>query len=399
MYERIDLESEGELPGAELADRWLDTRENSTYALVTVQRALLLELLLEPVEAAQDQAQALLDGEQGVSADPARELTTQLRAYDAVAATFTNAVRGTAVARTATGGPSNLTRRADQVYARSKQFLASVSAGVAAKAARIRIRKQSGDGQKGDPREHLSEDLSARFTFETETGEEVEMTYLPVRFRSDRPQDGPLPTLAPRASTTDAQGLVSCGVGDLVADRQGRGGVIVEVDVERLGPSRLSDVLPSETFVYSVLTIGETSVAVGVETIYESAALPGVDMTREIAGHLTSIGFRAARRPDVLKLQGDELRRQLGNGFQYLLRGTVLAEYSSEDDGYHYFQATAEIEVVHLASGRVVQTIAPERALKVWKTKTAAGATAAVMTLQPSLLKELDRLFVDGFGR
>jgi len=399
MYERIDLESEGDLPGAEVRDRWLDSRENTTYVLVSVDRELLLELLLEPVEASQTQAEAILEGQEAVDPDPARELTTQLRAYDAVAETFTDALRATSVASTATRGPSILSNRAQRAYTHSKQFLADLSDDVARKSSRIQIRKHGGDGQKGDPRERLEDDLEASVWYTTDAGEEVEMTFLPMRFRPAGAEGDVGPTLTPNAATTDARGLISCGVSDVVAGRSGRGSIVIEVDVERLGPSRLSDVLPSETFVFSVLTVGETTVAVGVDTTHEGRSLEGVDVTRSLSGHLTAVGFKAVGRTDVLGPSESELARLLGADFDYVLRGTVLAEYRHEENGYHYYQATAEIQVVHLRSGRVVHTIAPERALKLWKSRAPAGAAAAVMTLEPTLFEHVDRVFVDGFGR
>jgi hypothetical protein len=381
MYERIDLESEGDLPGAEVRDRWLDSRENTTYVLVSVDRELLLELLLEPVEASQTQAEAILEGQDAVDPDPARELTTQLRAYDAVAETFTDALRATSVASTATRGPSILSNRAQRAYNPSKQFLADLSDDVARKSSRIQIRKHGGDGQKGDPRERLEDDLEASVWYTTDAGEEVEMTFLPMRFRPAGAEGDVGPTLTPNSATTDARGLISCGVSDVVAGRSGRGSIVVEVDVERLGP------------------VGETTVAVGVDTIHEGRSLEGVDVSRSLSGHLTAVGFKAVGRPDVLGPSESELARLLGADFDYVLRGTVLAEYRHEENGYHYYQATAEIQVVHLRSGRVVHTIAPERALKLWKTRAPAGAAAAVMTLEPTLFEHVDRVFVDGFGR
>ncbi|MDG2149355.1 MAG: hypothetical protein P8N09_07510, partial [Planctomycetota bacterium] len=57
----------------------------------------------------------------------------------------------------------------------------------------------------------------------------------------------------------------------------------------------------------------------------------------------------------------------------------------------------ARLQIVHVPTGRVVQTLTRE-ARKPWAERTEGGATAAVIALQQDLLQVLDQQFVSGFA-
>jgi hypothetical protein len=398
MMEHILIESEGDLPGAKISDRWVDAGRNEICVRVTVDRELLVKLLLDPVEESQLKAQGLLDGLKQTSTNAAQELVITLKAYDLVARTFTDAMRATSAARS--GGRSGMgtptAAHAQQVYGKSRAILDQLSAQVARTAPRIHVLKMQGDGQRGDPWEPLAESLVGRVTFDVD-GDTVPMAEFPMRYRAQVSDGARTPTLVHGSATTDADGHIRCDVTELVADRQGSGQIVLEVDVESLGPSLLSDTLPSATFVYAVRTAGQTAVAVDIETRYDGQLLERPDLTTVIAGHLSSAGFQASGRPGLTGLDVQAVAGALADDARYAVRGDVTASYSSRDGDYYWYVARARLEIVHVPTGRVVQTLTRE-ARKPWSERTNAGASAVVIALQNDLLAVLDQEFVSGFA-
>ncbi|MDG2148763.1 MAG: hypothetical protein P8N09_04480, partial [Planctomycetota bacterium] len=228
MLEQIQIESEGDLPGAEVNDRWIDPSANATYVRVTVDRELLVRMLLDPVEESQLKAQGLLDGQQEASADAAQELLITLKAYALVAQTFTDALRANSAARS--GSQSSRATpnvaRAQQLYARSRTMLDQLAEQVARTAPLMQITVVQGDAQRGDPWERLDNALEGRVTLEID-GARQPMAQLPMRFRAPLPEGARAPTLVQSSATTNADGVIRCEVSELAAGQQGEGKIVL----------------------------------------------------------------------------------------------------------------------------------------------------------------------------
>ena len=397
--EEIRLQSEGDLPGARDTDRWVDAAANTTWVRVTVERELLVNQWLDPAREARLSAEAQLEGLADAAPDPVNALSLRLSAYDQVASHFTPVLKANAAARAGSDkGGSPLLNEARFEYDAHTSFLSRVAEQVALQASLIRVEALNGDGQVGDPRQPLVEPLVGRVTMEVE-GEQRPLAGLPVRFRADFPGARRLPGLSPSGDVTDADGRVWCEVDDLVAGVDGQGIVYLEVGVESLGGSRLSESLRPARFLYSVRRSNQTGVAVGIDTVSGETRLTAADSNPFVADHLAAAGFRAATRPDIAGLDAERLPAVLGDEFQYAVIGRVNAEFLSPQGSRHLYQAVGELTVVHLGTGEVADTLSDTFKLLRDDRTDAAASAAARELVRRKLLPLLDERFVADFAR
>ena len=396
ITENIVISAESDLPGAEVVDSWEDSREDITYVLVSVDRSHLLDRLLPGVEQANLSAAELLASNADPEADPARALIMAMTAYGLVAATFGDAAKAKVVADGSPGAT-----RTQSAFDRSAALKNKAAERLATLASSIHIAKLSGDNQSGVARGALPQPLEAGFSYRRADQSEVPLSGLPVRFRAE---SQPGPALAASSTTTDANGRVRCTVADIASTGQASNRIVVEPDLAQLAPGAQVAMPVSEAFVYSLPTPGQTPVAVSVQTRFDGRPLDLDFVSGDVASHLSSRGFEAEVRPQLVGLGLDALRSRLGQSFRYVVRGEATAWLGNREGGaagLQYVLAKAKLDVVDLVSGDVF-TITSAEAKSAYApdqvTDSEAGAVKALRALRSKLQTALDTEFVSLFG-
>jgi hypothetical protein len=387
LTENITLSASGELPGAEVLERWQDGRAGESHALVAVDREDLLDVLLPPVEQSHIAAVELLTQQTDLDREPTRAILNAVQAFGLVSGTFGDATRAKVVAR---GTP--FAGRADQDFQRGSALMADASELLATVAGSMNVAITAGDDQRGTPRGSLPAPLEARFTISTSDGRSLPLVDLPVRFRSETDAS---PSLAAPA-TTDSQGKIRCRVDDLVATGRSSNRILVEVDLESLAPQLPGGRLPREAFVYRLPTPAQTAIAVSVEAQFSGRPLVEGFVGENVAGHLSERGFDVGTREGLQGLSLTDLRRALGDRYQFVVRGTANAWHSSQEQQLHLFRSQAQLEVVELSTGRI-QSLTTGEQLAGHSDASEQGAIKALRQLRRPLLELLDEEFVSLF--
>jgi hypothetical protein len=210
-------------------------------------------------------------------------------------------------------------------------------------------------------------------------------------------------SFAPPATSTDEKGEVSVMVTELRPTGRGGNTVLMRPDVAGLAPALADTHVPAARFGYSLPTPASTRVLVSVAEVFEQGAMSQGPVAEALADHLSGYGFDArtdaARKLFPVDLAGrspTELRELLGDDVDVVVRGSARVRISSRSQGLVWFRASAELQVVELATGRST-SLATGDVKQAATSADAAGARRALQHLQPVLAKRLDEAFVASY--
>jgi hypothetical protein len=394
VRERIRVTTQQEdLPGVEVVERWVNPGRREVYVLVRVPRDLLMDRWLPGVGAAIAEAESFLTtADEFSTRDPGRAIHNTLEAYRVVSGAYGDAVKANVVGR-----DSPWAGDARRAFGHASQLLADTSARLARLVGGVSILKLSGDGQPGSVRGDLRDPLQVRLEFRDHDGKLRPLVNVPVRFAPATPGAA---TILADSSTTDSAGEITCRVTDLNATGLASNEIAVQPGFRSVAPDLSDRHVPAVSFTYHLPTAAQTTVVVALEERYDGRDLSTPFMADGLAAFLSGFGFDV-RRPGATRKRLDTtdltlLRSALGPDVDYLIRGRTYARYSSFERQLHWYRAAAQLQIVHVDTGRISSLDAGE-VKDAHLSESESGAIQALKMLRGPLYAKLEIAFVADF--
>jgi hypothetical protein len=243
----------------------------------------------------------------------------------------------------------------------------------------------------------LADPLRARLEYQDAAGEVRPLVDVPVRFALGRPGAA---TLLPESSTTDARGEIACRVTDLRPTGLAANEITVRPGFWDVAPDLADSHVPVASFTYHLPTAAGTTVLLAVEDDYEGRPLSTPVVEPALAAWLSRFGFDVRTpgegRAALVSAGAGRLVELVDADVDYVVRGRATSRHSSEERGLQWFRASANLELLHLGSGR-------SSAVEVGEVKNAhrdrseAGGIGALRLLEEPLRASLETAFVADF--